>query len=529
MNTGLHKQGPVVRALLAGLCVLCVAALLIILTGGVGVGFSNHVALMPVVRRFLDPDYLPGDYGISLRFYHHRTFVYLLGALSSVLGEDNALVALSVAGKLSLSAALFYLCRVLRTGLVGFLAVGCLLATGAMWTGRSLETNTFVGPPEIMPPIFAHALVLLATAELLRGRYRLAAFLSGAVVLFHLQIGLIFALLVAPFYAARIAAFGPKESLRLAALFLAPTSLALVHFRLMMQRGLNSPSFSLDYIDFRQPHHFELSSVGAAVGVTIHFALVAAAYLWSRRAGRLEEGRRMGVLLLMCAVLAALSAAHFLDYYLLRDGHIVKIQFPRMSALITVFGALALVTLSRGWAETASGLGRRARLVRWANLCLVVAALAPHVYGILSSRHPGWEPVRRYADQRSDWVEVCRWVGEHGPRETVYLTPPGEEGFTYLSNRSNVVEFKINPDGGQHLSEWFGRLKDLAGGRLPDDRGFANESRLNEAFASLDGVQMKALGRKYGAVYAVVPQSSPLTFETIYRNEGYRVVRLPDD
>jgi hypothetical protein len=510
---------------MSALCVLFVAGLFIISRGGISVGASNHVGLLPVVRRFLDPGYLPGDFGITLRFYHHRTFVYLVASLSAVLGEGRALVALGVLGKLSLSASLFYLCRVLRIPRAGFLAVGCLLATGALWTGRGLETNTFIGEPEIMPPIFSHSLALLATAALLRGRYGTAAFLSGAAFFFNIQIGLILALVLAPFYLKRVGTRGLKELLRAVSLFLAPASPALLHLLRMMQRGLNGPSFSLRYIDFRLPHHFELLSAGAAAFVAFHLTITAAVYFWLRRTGRLEDSRRAGVLLSMSLALAALSAAHFLDYYLLRDGNVVKAQFPRMSPLITVFGALSLVAWAKTWAEDSSERGRR--VVLWANVCLILAASASCVYHNvpLHGGRPAF--VKSYAEQRSDWVEVCRWVGENGPREALYLTPPGKEGFTYLSNRSNVAEFKINPDGGQYLEEWFERLSDLSGGPLPDGRGFANEPALNEAYASLGDAQVSALGEKYGASYAVVPARSPLGFETVYENEGYRVVRLP--
>jgi hypothetical protein len=524
-----HNQNSVAPTLLSALCVLCVAALLIIFHGGIDIGFSNHVGLLPVSRRLLDPDYLPQDFSISLRFYHHRPFVYLVATLSAILGEDNALIALNVAGKLSLSAALFCLCKVLRIPLIGFLTVGCFLATGFLWTGRSLETNTFVGNPEIMPPIFSHSLVLLGTATLLQRRYGITAFLAGMAFLFHLQIGLIFALLLTPFFVMRVRTCGVKELFRLGVIFLVPAATALLHVYWMTQRGLFGPSFSPSYLDFRQPHHFELLSVTAAVGVSVHLTLLVAACWLLRRAVRLEESHWMGVLLVMSVMLAVLSGAHFLDYYLLRSGTIIQLQFPRMSSLITVFGALALVTGVQTWAESLPGNGRQARIFCWANISLICAALAWSAYRDLSLRPYHLITINRYAEQGTDWVKVCQWIREHGPRETVYLSPPGNQGFTYLSNRSNVVEFKINPDGGQYLSEWFARLSDLSGGHLPDGRGFANEARLNQAFAALNDHQIRALGEKYRGGYAVVPASSPVSFETIYRNDGYRVVRIPDD
>lgn len=69
--------------------VVGVAALLLAANGGIRVGFSNHVGLLPVVRRLMDPDYLPGDFGIQLCLYHHRVFAHVVAALARLLGEDG--------------------------------------------------------------------------------------------------------------------------------------------------------------------------------------------------------------------------------------------------------------------------------------------------------------------------------------------------------------------------------------------------------------------------------------------------------
>src|SRR5205085_3230565 len=50
-----------VMPLLAIPCIVGIAILIISFNGGIGVGTSNHAGLLPVVRRILNPDYLPGD------------------------------------------------------------------------------------------------------------------------------------------------------------------------------------------------------------------------------------------------------------------------------------------------------------------------------------------------------------------------------------------------------------------------------------------------------------------------------------
>lgn len=517
----------------AALAVVTVAALLSSFNGGVSVGFSNHTGLMPVVRRILDPNYLPNDFGIALRFYHHRVFAYLVAGASYLIGEDNALIALHIAGMTLLSAALFYLCRLAGLNLSGFLAVGLFVAANFAWAGLSLEENHFVGNRDIQPTTFAHALIVFAVAGLIERRYHLVAFLAGLVMFLHVQIGVIFALVLIPFYLAAIRTFSVGDILRFAVLFFVPASPSLSHLSHMTQKGLLDSSLALYYIDFRHPHHFELMSAKHAVGVAGNLAAQTVAYLWLRRQeGYTTERRAVGVMFAVSALLAAFALLHFADYYVLRVGTILKIQFIRLSSLITVCGVIcAVAALNVWWQERAA---HQTRAERRPRINVVMASLV--AVGVLWSAYSvavaGRDPhpllgVRRYAEQKSGWVDACLWVKAHGPRDTIYLTPPDTRGFAYLSDRSTIVEFKTNPDGGQFLAEWFERLRDLGGGSLPAYRGFKNGSTLNKAYATLGTEQIAALGEKYGARYAVLPKASPAQFETVYENNQYRIVKLP--
>src|SRR5262249_21180827 len=117
---------------------------------------------------------------------------------------DRALILIHIIAMGLLAASLWLLCRAVNLPLLGFLAVGLFLATNLIWTGKGLELNNFVGDADIMPPTFAHAFALLACVSLLRDRYRRAAVFAGLAALLHLQIGLICAAMIAPFYLIRL-------------------------------------------------------------------------------------------------------------------------------------------------------------------------------------------------------------------------------------------------------------------------------------------------------------------------------------
>jgi hypothetical protein len=512
------------------ICIAAVTITIISFNGGISTGASNHFGQLPVVRRVLDPNYLPGDFSLEIRRHHHRVFTYLIVAFTVALGEDRALVLLHVIGMSLLATSLWLLCRALNLSLLAFVAVGLFLATSLFWTGRGLELNHFVGDADIMPPTFAHAFVLLSAASLLRDRYRWAAVLAGLAALFHLQIGLICAAMIAPLYLVRLKQFGIRETLLIIALFVVAAAPGLLDLFQMLGKGLlRAPSteYSLAfYIDFRHPHHFELISATAAWWVAAHLLVQIAAYFLLPRLQR-AEAPAVARLAAMSLTLAALALIHFADYYLIKDDRLATIQFIRLSPVITVFGAVCLLALINAGADSMATKSGNRRVVALANAALILIAAG---WGVRAATRPDATfhfGVTHYAEQSSSWINLCRWIKANAPRDAVYLTPPGNNGFTALSDRSNIADFKNNPDGGLYQAEWFERLRDLAGGQLPNGRGFENRQLLNRAYAALSAEQLVEIGKKYRARFAVLPKASKANLEVVHQTDGFRLVKLP--
>jgi hypothetical protein len=167
------------------------------------------------------------------------------------------------------------------------------------------------------------------------------------------------------------------------------------------------------------------------------------------------------------------------------------------------------------------------RVVALANAALILIAAG---WGVRAATRPDATfhfGVTHYAEQSSSWINLCRWIKANAPRDAVYLTPPGNNGFTALSDRSNIADFKNNPDGGLYQAEWFERLRDLAGGQLPNGRGFENRQLLNRAYAALSAEQLVEIGKKYRARFAVLPKASKANLEVVHQTDGFRLVKLP--
>jgi hypothetical protein len=219
--------------------------------------------------------------------------------------------------------------------------------------------------------------------------------------------------------------------------------------------------------------------------------------------------------------IALLSLLHFFDYYVLNFGSIMKVQLVRMSVFVPVFAAIALVYFLNRLTESFFN-----RIAIYTNLGLIIIVSALYLIPATRQGVAYSFGIRRLGEQKTDWIEVCDWVNANTPNDALFVSPPGNEGFSYLTSRSNIGEFKINPDGPQYLSEWYERLRDMAGGELPQGKGFENNRLLNQAYATLSETQLIGLGEKYHISFAVLPKSSPVQKNVIYENRGYKVFKM---
>lgn len=488
---------------------------------GIQVGRENHAGMLPVVRRILDPDYLPGDFGIAIRAHHHRVFAWVVAMLSaSGLGENGAFALLTVAGYALLFGGLWRLGAVAGLAPERRLLLGVLLACGGLFLDHGVEANRLLGNGPIMPPTFAHAFLLFSLAELAQRRWNMALAWGGAVLLVHLQIGAIWTLVLALALLRDGAWRSPGAWLPGLGALLAICSPALLDLLALAREGLARGIGRLDDVALRMPQHFEFNP-GRVLAVALYLG---ALLWWSRRWYRAGDARaaRFLPLAFVATLLAAFTALHYLDYYLLHTGWLARIQLLRLSMFVPLLGATALLAaLPRREAPAAATRQRR-----W----LLAVAAAVVSLGLANLYREHEPPSLRIVDaSRTDapWQDVCRWVREHGPRG-VYVTPPGQTGFTAFSGRSTVVEFKINPDGGAGLAEWSRRLRDVTGGALPDASTRGDAARaLDQRYAAAPPTAFAALARKYGVRTAVAPLEGRVRGRELYRNAAYRVVQLP--
>ena len=510
-NPGRTRASDVLRA--SGMVSAC-TALAIALDRGIHLGSENHAGLLPVMRRILDPGYLPGDFGISIRFHHHHVFTWVAAMLSIPFGENGALALLTVVGLAAIFAGLWRLGGTLGLAPARRLLLGVAIAIGLAWLDRGVEANRFLGNGPIMPPTFAHASILFGIDALVRRRWNLAFALAGATALVHLQIGAVWLIVLATIASASGVAAQPRRWLPGLAAALVIASPALFDVWALLRAGLVEGIGRVDDVAFRMPQHFEFRADRVAAVALYGVAFALAWRRWRARAD--ERSDRFRPLLQVVASLMLLTFVHYLDYYVLHTGWIARLQLLRLSMFVPVLAALALLSNPPAPRETRE---------RWPLALAVLFGVGALAAGFARHAPPSLRIVDE-AQAADDWADITRWIRQSGP-PGLYVTPPGQIGFTARSDRSTLVEFKINPDGGAGLAEWMHRLDAVTAHALPaasTRRDVAGE--LDAAYARLTSEQVHQLAADYGVRTAVVPAASPLQGRELHRNAGYRVVAL---
>ena len=140
--------------------------------------------------------------------------------------------------------------------------------------------------------------------------------------------------------------------------------------------------------------------------------------------------------------------------------------------------------------------GRRVAALLLAALCIAgLAAAGPSRLGfnILPEETPAFD-------------EMAAWVRVHTPEDAVFLIPPDDTSFRYLSRRAAVVSFKHVPQLSAELPEWRDRLRAVLDmpnlSTLPHPFP-ATLAAIGERYRALPADHLFAVARQYGARYVI--------------------------
>lgn len=571
--TGMRSWRAVLPTLIAALASLSFA-----LSFGFDYGVDNQVAYLLGGLRLAQPGVLDADWYAAQTTHYHPAFVGLSGALLWISPTGwGVVVALMVV--ITVAMTLVYRTAehlvAPRAALPAFLLTLCI---ATITRTHSVGVSYIVD--HILQPSTLGSLGLLAAIPLyLRGQWLASGVALGIGGAFHAN----FLMLGFPLFGLAHLAQGRSGLVRRLLRQLGPSVVALLLLLPIILKTAHSAHAAQAqeiYFQIRSPHHYRPSTYEAnfipfaawqMVGIALGWPLLRGPRLPRRRLGALLLGllvvvwtgtvlttaidvRRVAQLFpwrlapfsdLLCQLLASIAVVRFVvapasvrrvplaSWALLASGAGLLVMFHgnrkhddllRVLSVIAVGPSVVLagagiVGLLRkeAWRARAERLWQRAGSPAVVILALVLFGLT--VRSPLSTIEQRSTLLRGLPPTHT---ELFRWMREHTPTESRFLTPPGYETMRYHGQRAIVVDWKSTPILPDELVEWHRRLSDVVGRPVRSFRDLAG-------YEAMDQARLERLARTYELDYVVVRRGreAGLTGDRVFDNSEFVVLKLP--
>ena len=503
-------------------------------------GNVNELDVLPLARQYVDPAWISQDWYLNQPPGYRLLFQAIFGKLAVTWGF-------------------------LATSLIGRFVCYYLVASGLVLIGRRLGLNfvflllsiilfIYVDPGVdpykdqgvvvhewivggLEAKAIAYGLVLLAIGWMLEGRYGLLALTLGLATSFHVLVGGWTFLAVLSWLALnRKKGFRDVRYL-VSFLFLYLITSAFAIPAVLQHLGFPNPTGTIDvsyieasyiYVFLRLPHHLNpLSWVpGWWLSPLIYLLVLGISVTFFRyrrnstQSPEIYDARlglaRFALLTLIPFALGLLIApfdtqGKLLQYYPFRLGDVI---LP-LSACLLLFCALN---------QLFNPKVRRIAI-------LIGLVILGSVYCVeATSCQKQLVKIQQFPSQTQDltsaWQDMCLWIRQHTPQESLVISPPVEfANFSWLSERATIAKYKLLPQNEAGVMSWYNRLNDLSGetnpwqlepGEQPGKNTF--KKALTEGYVHLGTDQVKRLMHQYQANYFVTRLGHQLDLPVAYQN-----------
>jgi hypothetical protein len=117
--------------------------------------------------------------------------------------------------------------------------------------------------------------------------------------------------------------------------------------------------------------------------------------------------------------------------------------------------------------------------------------------------------------QRADWVDLCLWVKENTPSDSLVFTPKESRSFKWFAERPEYVAFKDCPQDAAGIVEWNDRLKFI--------KKWGEDNWNGESYSA--DVTRK-LHQTTGITHLVSRRWGPFEAPIIYKNDTYQIYQI---
>ena len=385
--------------------------------------------------------------------------------------------------------------------------------------------------------VLSYGFVFWGIATLLRGGFWQAGLMLGAGVAMHPLVGLwaVVAMSMASVWsligdarrqgiAATLVAiqlFVSRRAIVLAIVLFAGTAAwGVVPALLSVLSADSRLSFQANYIQvfYRLPHHLDPMNFKTAAYAGYAF-LGGVAWLLNRQMGdQSQTGQPLRFLsrTIACSAIIAVTGVLVglgprppvvMPFYEFRMNLLKFYPFRLFDVALPILVSIQIAILLSDRRLLCVLLPTRSRAIILA-VCFVAALYL----------NAGRGSIDRMTDaQRADWIDVCTWVKENSPCDSLFHTPKESRSFKWFAERAEYVAFKDCPQDAAGIVEWNNRLKFL--------KKWGEE---NWDGTSYSAAATQQLHETTGITHLVSRRWGPFDAPVIYRNGTYRVYQIDE-
>lgn len=374
----------------------------------------------------------------------------------------------------------------------------------------------------------SYALMVFALAAMVRGRWRLACFLTGIATALHVLVGGWAGVALMGVWLSDAESRPSAREFLFGLLLIALPALLGIVPALALDRGATPEMIEqsrMIYVLHRLPHH--LIPGLFPLDATTRFALLFCVWVltaWQIDSPTLRRLRSFVLLAVtICAAGIALSFAlwHVPNW----EARLMRYYWFRLADFaLPVGAAFSLVAVVLDASSARAPVESRRRSAGLAVLVLIAAIYVGwHGFKVVTTRAPRSDASSKVVDAAA-WREAAEWARENTPSDVRFLTPRTAQTFKWHAERSEVVSWKDLPQDARGILEWWSRLNEI---HVPDE--YSTNRWLYKSLSEQPAERLAALGRKYEAQYVITEALPELPFERVFTNGVYSIYRLPGD
>ena len=475
---------------------------------------SDEVIYLSLIKYNQDPTLYKNDLLISETLKDIPIpFYTIVGKISEFINKDLLFFFIYVLTRALLILSIFFLAyTIFKDKAIAYLSVIFLLLIRGFLVLASYDILDKI----VFPFFLAVPLILFSLAFFLRSRYMLSAILLAISAYLHAITSFFIFMLYSFYFILSYKQINKKVILSLFLFLLISSPILYQSFTTTSANTVNFDEW-LNFLELRVSGHF--FPLSWPIEAYILFSLLIIMFIISFRYKPENSIHKKITTFSIAALLLFLIGLIFTEIYPVKG--IIQASLFRGIVILRVIIFIYIINYIMQSIKL-----RKAKYFSYAMiLFLLSASIVPFFVGA----QKGVFSEIKLEKEITEWEDVSLMAKELTSKDSLFITPTFNLGFTYFSERSEFINWKTSGVGvynTNYVTEAIKRFELVCN----KDFNFVSRTALveecKEGYTSLDENDLKNAKSAYGVTHIITEKTKELNFKKIYENNKYTIYEL---